>query len=256
MNIALFPIAAVVLVAYMTLVFLIAKQYNRIAFVDVAWAIGFVVLAALVAGLELSERTLLIVVLVNFWAIRLAQHLINRLQRKKGEDPRYEAIASKWSKKYYWLRAYLSIFLLQGVLVLIVGLPIIMASGDSHNFASVLAITGGVVWGLGFIYELIADKQLETFLGNDKNKGKLLETGLWRYSRHPNYFGELVQWYGIAIIASGAVWGWVGFIGPIVLTILIRYVSGVPPIENRKKQDKTYQAYMSRTNALIPKLQR
>jgi steroid 5-alpha reductase family enzyme len=124
-----------------------------------------------------------------------------------------------------------------------------------------LFTAGYLVWVAGFLIEYNADKQLAVFLTQQKNKnnGKakgnkrgLLDTGLWRYSRHPNYFGELVQWWGIGLISLQTSYGWVGLFGPLLLTILIRFVSGVPPIEKRRADDPDYQAYQRRTNALVP----
>lgn len=244
---------AIALFAYMTVVFAIAYRRKRLDTVDAAWGGGFVVAASLVAGIQPSVRTILIVILVDIWAIRLMNHIIARSQKSSKDDPRYTELTKKWSKQNYWQRAYVSIFLLQGLLVLIVSLPTVFATGESLQYATPIMVVGTVVWLIGFVTEAIGDRQLRNFISKKTNKGKVLDVGLWRYTRHPNYLGEIVQWYGIGIIACSAAFGWIGLIGPVVLNLLIRYVSGVPPIENRKKQDPAYASYMQRTNALLPK---
>lgn len=239
---------------FMTIAFAAAYRRKRLDTVDAAWGIGFVIVAWLVAGLELQFRTLLIAVLVDIWAIRLTNHLTNRIRSKDKDDERYTVIARNWSKKYYWLRAYVSVFLLQGLLIVIVSLPVTFAAGESLPLAPLLAVIGTAVWLLGFCVESLADRQLRTFIAQPSNKGKVLDTGLWSRSRHPNYLGEITQWFGLGIIALGASWGWLGLIGPVVLMLLIRFVSGVPPIEKAKKKDPAYREYMRKTNPILPKL--
>jgi steroid 5-alpha reductase family enzyme len=244
-------INAIGLVVYMTVFFLVARARKRLDTVDTAWGGGFVVASVLVAGQTHYGRNILIAALIEVWAIRLTSHIVERSKKRK-EDPRYEAIAGKW-KGNYWLRAYFSIFLLQGVIIWIVSLPTVFAANPNLvKPAAVFIMLGAIVWAKGFIFEFFADRQLAQFISNPKNKGKLLDTGLWRYSRHPNYYGEIVQWIGIGIIACSARYGWVGLIGPLVLALTIVFISGIPPIENRKKTDKKYQEYTKHTSVLIP----
>jgi steroid 5-alpha reductase family enzyme len=240
---------AILLFIYMTLWFTAAKIRNRLDTVDTAWGLGFVVAAWAVAVQEQTSRSFVIALLVSVWGIRLANHIWQR-SKIKGEDPRYEEIASKW-KGNKWLTAFYSIFMTQGLLIWIVSLPIVMAAGTLRDGMSWLTIFGGVIWLKGFVIEAVADKQLGNFL-RTKNHPKLLQTGLWKYSRHPNYFGELVQWWGIGVIALQAAYGYIGLIGPLVISILIIFVSGIPPIERRKANDKEYQDYKRRTSSLVP----
>jgi steroid 5-alpha reductase family enzyme len=256
MNAALIAWNAGALLIYMSLVFAIAYKRKRLDTVDVAWGGGFVVVAWLVAGLEPQVRTLLIAILVDIWAIRLSNHIMERSKRRGEDDPRYTELASKWNQKNYWMRAYVSVFLLQGALVLLISLPTVFAAGDSLSFAVPLTVLGMLIWVAGFATETAADYQLQQFLNAKTNKGKVLDKGLWHYSRHPNYLGEITQWYGIGIIACSASYGWIGLIGPLVLNFIIRFVSGVPPIEKRKQKDPAYQKYMQHTNALLPRLLR
>lgn len=246
---------AVGLLVYMTVIFGVAYKRKRLDTVDGAWGGAFVVAATMVAGLQPTLRTIVIAVLIDIWAIRLSSHIIDRIRSHNQDDPRYTELASKW-KGNYWSRAYVSIFLTQGIAALIISLPTVFATGDDTTWSTPLLAAGIVVWVAGFITELVGDRQLRQFLADKKNKGKVLDSGLWHFSRHPNYLGELTQWYGIGIIACGAAWGWVGLIGPVALNILIRYISGVPPIERRKSKDPAYAAYIKKTNPILPRLQR
>ena len=246
---------AVALLVYMTAIFGVAYYRKRLDTVDAAWGGAFVVAATMVAGIQPTLRTIVIAILIDIWALRLSNHIIERIRSHDQDDPRYTELASKW-KGDYWQRAYVSIFLLQGLMALLISLPTVFATGDDNAWATPLLIIGGLVWLAGFVTEALGDRQLRAFLADKTNKGKVLDQGLWRYTRHPNYLGELTQWYGIGIIACGAQWGWIGLVGPILLNILIRFISGVPPIENRKKKDKAYAAYMTRTNPILPRLKR
>lgn len=254
MNAALIGWNAAALLLYMTVVFVIAYKRKRLDTVDIAWGGAFVVAAAMVAGLEPQPSTILILLLVNVWAIRLSSHIMDRAKKHTQDDPRYTEIAKKWGKQNYWQRAFASIFLLQGALALIVSLPTVFAAGEPLELAIPIMIVGTIVWLIGFMTEVLADRQLRQFLNQATNKGKVLNRGLWRYSRHPNYLGEITQWYGIGIIACSSSYGWIGLIGPLTLNILIRFVSGVPPIERRKAKDPAYKAYMQTTWPILPKI--
>ena len=122
------------------------------------------------------------------------------------------------------------------------------ASGEIN----LLVIIGFIVWLIGFYFESVGDKQLANFIHNPENKGKLMTEGLWKYSRHPNYFGEVTQWWGIWIIALSVPYGWVAIIGPITITILILFVSGVPLLEKKYKGRSDFEAYKKRTSIFIP----
>jgi steroid 5-alpha reductase family enzyme len=236
------------LFVYMTSWFIAARLRKRLDTVDIAWGLGFVVVAWVSALLRHSTRSWVIAVLVSIWGVRLASHIYRRAKTKQ-EDPRYEALARKW-KGNFWLRAYVSIFLLQGLLILIVSIPIVMATNHQYRDWSWLTIAGGLVWLIGFAIEATADRQLAAYSRLTK-RPKVLQKGLWKYSRHPNYFGELIQWWGIGIIALQTHHGWIGLFGPLVLSILIVFVSGIPPIERRRAKDLAYRAYQKKTSPLI-----
>lgn len=241
-------INAALLFVYMTAWFLVARWRQRLDTVDIAWGFGFVLAAWAAVILQPSFRSYVIAMLVTFWGLRLAAHIYKRSRIKK-EDPRYTEIASKW-KGNFWLRAYVSIFLLQGLLVWIISLPIVMATGRQLDGLNWLTTVGAIFWVVGFGIESVADYQIARYL-RQKNRPKVMQTGLWKYSRHPNYFGELLLWWGIGVIALQASYGWVGLIGPLVLSILIIFISGIPPIEKRRSKDSSYRAYQRSTSALI-----
>lgn len=239
----------ILVIVYMTAWFLLARKRQRLDTVDSAWGGGFVLIAWAVAVQQPSAASLAIALLVTIWSARLTLHIARR-SRRQGDDPRYVEMTRKW-RGNVWLRAYFSIFLLQGVLIWLVGLPITLAAGEPLAGLMWLVLAGTAVWLAGFVIEAIADRQLAGFLTVAKNKGKLLDSGLWHYSRHPNYFGELLQWWGIGLIALQASYGWIGLFGPLLLTLLIVFVSGIPPIEKRRQGDPAYQAYRRRTSPLI-----
>jgi steroid 5-alpha reductase family enzyme len=242
-------IAAVVLFLYMTLCFLIAYGRKRLDTVDIAWGLGFVLVAWSIVLQRSSGRSLLLAMLVSIWGIRLSNHIYQR-SKTRGDDRRYRELSSKW-RGNFWLRAYYSIFLLQGFLVLVISLPLIVAASNALPGWTWLGIAGALVWLFGFVIEAIADHQLAVFL-LQKDRPKVLQTGLWQYSRHPNYFGELTQWWGIALIALQVSYGWIGPLGPLVLSILIVFISGIPPIERHRAKDPEYRVYKRKTSALIP----
>ncbi|HMH30966.1 MAG TPA: DUF1295 domain-containing protein [Methylomirabilota bacterium] len=242
-------INAILVLVFMTLAFKVSWFRKRLDTVDPAWGLAFVLVAWAVVAQQPSKRSLLIAILVSVWGVRLALHLGKRSKNNK-EDRRYQELSAKWQGNF-WLRAYLSIFLLQGVLVWIVSFPVAFAAGNQLEGLAWLSVAGTVVWAVGFIFEAVADQQLANFVA-DKNHPKVMRTGLWRYSRHPNYFGELTQWWGIGIIALQTSFGWLGLIGPAVLTILIVFVSGIPPIEKRRVKDPEYRDYQKRTSSIIP----
>lgn len=235
---------------YMTLWFVVGRWRKKLNTVDVAWGSGFALVAWLVVIQQPSARSWLIAGLVTIWTLRLTNHLARRVF-SSGEDPRYRELSGKW-RGNFWLRAYFSIFMLQGLLVVIVSLPITLAASQPYAALSWLSGVGALIWLVGFTLEAIGDRQLRQFVSQPANKGKVMDQGLWRYSRHPNYFGEMTQWWGIGVIGLQTTGGVIGLLGPLTLTLLLRFVSGVPMIENRRKADPAYRRYMARTSMLMP----
>lgn len=249
-----FLISAVSVGLYFLAWFLFAHYKKRYDLVDVAWGGGFVVVAWVMQWVNSGSTffaQVLITILVTVWGVRLAYHIGWR-NFGKHEDKRYQQMRRKW-RGPTWLNALIKVFLLQGVLLFIVALPIIATATSQTVFNSDLWLTlGFAVWLSGFIVETIADYQLRRFIDDKNNKGKILQSGLWKYSRHPNYFGEVVLWWGIWIISMSINPVWWSVVGPLTITFLILFVSGVPLLERRYQGNKDYQAYKKRTSGFVP----
>ena len=187
---------------------------------------------------------------MTVWGLRLSWHILRRFLRNT-EDRRYLALAQKWGK-WAELRSYLSIFVLQGALMLVISAPVIAIMTTDSPPLQLLTLLGAVVWLIGFYFEAVGDRQLTQFLQNPHNKGKLMTTGLWRYTRHPNYFGEISQWWGIFVIALAVPYGLISIVGPLTVTILIVKVTGIPTVEANYKGRKDWQRYAAHTSKFLP----
>lgn len=244
--------ALIIVFIYVTVLALVAAVKRRNDLADVGWGLGFVVVTISTFAIRetYNNRHLLILALVTLWGLRLTLHIFSRWRKHKEEDFRYQAMREKW-KHLPLLQGYLQVFLLQGLLLVLVSMPILVANTYIADF-SWLDLVGAVVWIFGFWFEATADKQLKSFIAEPSNKGKIMSKGLWHYSRHPNYFGEITQWWGIGLIALGLPFGWIGLIGPLTITYLITKVSGVPLLEKRYADNKDYQAYAAKTSILVP----
>jgi steroid 5-alpha reductase family enzyme len=238
--------------AYMTGCFALSQYKGRNDIADVAWGLGFIVAAAasLATGAACSWRGILLFGLVLMWGLRLALHIHAR-NAGRGEDPRYRQWREAWGR-WFVLRSFLQVFMLQGVLLVIVSLPVIHANVSPSGPFAALDVLGLLLWLAGFLFEAVGDGQLLAHMRNPKNKGQLMTAGLWRYTRHPNYFGEVTLWWGLWLIACGAQDGWRTVIGPLTLTFLILKVSGIPMLERRYAGRADYEAYKRRTSAFLP----
>lgn len=248
----LFIQAAILVFTYMTLFFVAATIKKNNSIVDFGWGLGFVIIAvySLAAGGNFNNRTILITILVAAWGLRLFYHILQR-NIGKPEDFRYAAWREEWGK---WVvpRAFLQIFLLQGVIMLVIAYPIILNNTSSSASIGVFEIIGLFVWLLGYFFEVVGDKQLKDFLKTRKTKGKIMQTGLWKYTRHPNYFGEATMWWGIFLICLRSASGIFGIISPILITLMLLFVSGVPMLEKHYKDNQEFQEYAARTSMFIP----
>lgn len=236
---------------YMTAWFVVARMSGRTDVVDVAWGLGFVYVS-LVAWLIQGRPggvPLATLIFVAVWGARLAWHIGSRNFAKTEDDHRYQQFRTKWAGKY-WQTTYVRIFLLQGVLLLIVCSSAVASILPSAEPVRWLLITGYLLWGFGIGFESVADWQLSRFVRR-KKPGEIMQAGLWRYSRHPNYFGEVTVWWGAAVVAI-AVGQWWGIVGALLITVLITKVSGVPPLEKHYAGNPEFQKYKRRTSVLIP----
>jgi steroid 5-alpha reductase family enzyme len=235
---------------YMSIGFLIACIRHRNDIADVMWGMGFVILAwaaYLIGGGGIVG--LLVGVLVSVWGIRLSYHIYKR-NKGKAEDYRYAAWRQEWGKWFY-LRSYLQVFLLQGVL-LYIAVPVMMIMFTPAASLGLYAGVGVCIWLIGFFFEARGDAELARFLKDPQNKGTLIQTGLWRYTRHPNYFGEVTQWWGIWVIALSVPWGYLSVIGPLMITLLILKISGIPLLEKKMELHPDFAEYKRKTSIFFP----
>lgn len=249
----LFTVCATVVFCYMSVWFLLALARKDNSIADVAWGMGFMLLAWVTffyadAG---TVRHLVMNVCISVWAIRLSGYIYQRNAHKPGEDFRYRAWREAWGKNWVW-RSYLQVFLLQGFFMLLIALPLMVVANSGHTGWNRINSAGLIVFTIGFLFEAIADFQLAHFKSQESNKGKIMTSGLWQYSRHPNYFGEAVLWWGIFLMAVPLPYWYVALISPVLLTWLLTHVSGVPMLESKYKNNPQFEQYAQKTSAFIP----
>jgi steroid 5-alpha reductase family enzyme len=236
----------------MSLWFIVSLIKKRNDVADVGWGLGFVLLTW--ASFYLSGagewRELMVGLMVSVWGLRLAWHIYRR-NKGKVEDYRYKQWRIDWGKWFY-LRSYLQVYLLQGILLFLIVLPVLVINKNSGLSLGMLDFVGVAIWLLGFCFEAIGDAQLKKFIKNPENKGKLMQGGLWAYTRHPNYFGEVTQWWGIWLVALSVPGGIWAIIGPLTITILILKISGIPMLEKKMAENPEFAEYKRKTSIFIP----
>jgi len=244
-------ILAGILFGYFNLWYLVSRTIKRNDVADFAWGPGFVLLAwsSLAVGGYGHPKAWLVNILVTIWGLRLAGHIYSRI-KNKPEDYRYLQWRQEWGK-WFIIRSYLQVFMLQGLFMYIIAWPVMYINLNTSALGYSY-IPGIAVWIIGFAFEAIGDKQLAEFVRNPANRGKLIQTGLWRYSRHPNYFGEVTQWWGIFLLALTVSGGWITVFGPMTISGLILFVSGVPLLENKYRGRKDWEEYKRKTSVFLP----
>ena len=239
----------------MAVVWAICKKLNNAGFIDVAWAYGFGLLVAIYAVIGKGDplRTGVLTAMVALWSLRLGTHLLIRAAKyHPHENPRYSALRESFPQRP-WLM-FFGFFLLQGLIVGILSAPFAIALANPAPGLGPWEIAGLVVWVIGFVGETIADVQLKRFRTDPANRGSVCETGLWRYSRHPNYFFEWVIWIAYFLFAMGSPGGWLALIGPIIMGHFLVNVTGIPPAEAQALRSRggAYRAYQRTTSAIVP----
>ena len=241
-----------VAVGAMTALWLLSLALRNASIVDIFWGPGFVVLTGaylLIVG-EPSLRGALVAALVTVWAVRLALHIGVR-NAGHGEDFRYQ----KWRQEAggsFWWRSYFTVFLLQGVVLWVVSSPLLLAHGRPEAALGLLDLLAIGIWLVGFVFEVVADWQLSRFKASSENRGTVLRSGLWGLSRHPNYFGEALLWWGIGLLAVPA-GGCVALYGPALITFLLIRISGVAMLDSALVERKPgYADYIATTPAFVP----
>ena len=238
----------------MLLMWLLSLVLKNSSIVDIFWGLGFVIVTWLIFGLTPAgylPRKLMLNLLVTVWGLRLSLHILIR-NWGKAEDFRYQVWRREAGAQWWW-RSFFKVFLLQGLILWIVAVPLlaaqISAGPDRLTWLDWLALT---VWVIGFFFEAAGDFQLARFKANPANHGKLMQTGVWRYTRHPNYFGDAAQWWAYFLIASSA-GGWWSIFSPIIMTTLLMRVSGVTLLEKTMKAEKPgYADYIATTSEFVP----
>jgi len=245
-------VTAVVAAASFTALWLVSLVVKDASIVDPFWGPSFAIVAwtAYAAADDPGGRGLLAAVLVTVWAVRLGTHLAVR-NLGHGEDFRYQAFRRRWGSRF-WIVSLGTVFLLQAALMWIVSLPVQVAMVNGGD-PGPLAFSGVAMWAVGLFFETLGDYQLVRFQRNPDNKGRVMDRGLWRYTRHPNYFGDFSVWWGLFLVAvSGSASIWT-IIGPIVMSTLLLRVSGVALLEKSlSKRRPGYAEYAARTNAFFP----
>ncbi len=254
-----FLIPAVAIWILVTTLFLIAWFLKNNSIVDIYYGptfLGALLMSAAAADVTAHPLLLPMGFFLALWALRLSVR-IARKNLGKDEDWRYRVWRDAWSQRgraYLAARSYLQVFILQGFVIYLVFLPFTLVFAFGENYVAPLFFCGALVWAIGYAFEVIADHQLDHFLANPENTGKIMKYGLFRYSRRPNYFGESTLWFGMALMASALVpvyWIPVAFVSPLVITYVVYAITG-PITESRWKNNFSYQEYARETNYFFP----
>lgn len=248
---------ALAICGLMVLVWLLSLPLKDASIVDMFWGLGFILVAWTSWWHAPGDptRKLLIAVLITIWGLRLSGYIAWR-NIGHGEDPRYQAMRQKAGRRFPLL-SLVRVFLLQGVVMWVVSLPVQAGQiPESPAAFTWLDFVGIGVWFVGVFFEAVGDFQLARFKANPENQGQVMDRGLWRYTRHPNYFGDFLMWWGIYLIALAAspLRTWWSGIGPAIMSFFLMRVSGVTLLETSLKQSKgpAYERYIKQTNAFFP----
>ncbi len=230
--------------------FLVSLIKKKFSVIDIAWGLGFILISMIsYFHYPLSMKNAIMLLAVTVWGLRLALHIFVR-SRGEGEDPRYTKLREEW-QPHPNVHAYFKVFILQGIMMCVVSLPIWVGMIQEDKELSAVNVAGLILWGLGFVLETWSDAYLNWFKKQPDNKGKQCMSGPWKICRYPNYLGEISLWYGIYFLSLGSQ-NWWTIIGPGVINFLIVKFSGIPPQEERNFKKPGYAEYASRVPRLLP----
>lgn len=247
---SIFVLTGLTLAGAMFVMWLVSLAVKDSSIVDIFWGPGFVIVAWVVAlQVGWSPRGALTVGLVTAWGLRLAAYLAWR-NLGKGEDPRYQAMRRARGPSWWWKSLFI-VFVLQGVLMWAVSLPL-QASISRGGALGTLDVLATLVFSAGLLFESVGDWQLARFKARPEHKGRVMDQGLWRYTRHPNYFGDFLVWWGLfgLALAAGAWWT---VVSPLVMSFLLLRVSGVTLLEKAMRAKPGYEEYVRRTSSFFPR---
>jgi steroid 5-alpha reductase family enzyme len=249
-------LSAAALLVYVVAVWLLSLPLRDVSIVDPAWGVGFVIVAwiAFALGDGCRNRRLILAGLVTIWGLRLGGYLLLRKLRAPGEDPRYTEMRDRIEARgaRFWIVSLATVFLLQGALIWIVSLPV-QAAAPQPDRLGVLDALGALAWLIGVVFEATGDFQMQRFKADPANKGTVMDRGLWRYTRHPNYFGDFMVWWGLYLFALSTGGAWWSIAGPLVMSTLLIRVSGKGHLEQRMMQRPGYPEYVARTSGFFPR---
>jgi steroid 5-alpha reductase family enzyme len=245
--------AGLTVLAFMTAIWLVSLVLRNSSIVDIFWGPGFVMTGWLYFALTpegFLPRKMTLVVLLSTWGLRLGIHILRR-NWGKPEDFRYARWREEEGARWWWF-SFFKVFLLQGALMWIISAPLLAAQTNATpDRLTLLDYAAIVVWATGFLFEALGDMQLARFKADPANKGKVLNTGLWRYTRHPNYFGDSAQWWGYYLLAAAG-GGWWTIFSPALITFLLMRVSGVALLERTLTAKPGYRQYVETTSVFLP----
>jgi len=257
MNAPVWTYAALSIFLFASITFIPAFLLKKNDLADVIWGPGFLVSGAGAwlwgqPGRVADARLILAFSMIGLWALRLFWHVGRRNLLHREEDTRYLNWRKEWGRNWVW-RSYLQVFVLQGIFLLVINAPLLWILGSPSLPLDFFCFAGAFLWILGFLFETISDEQLRIFKTNPANKGRIMTSGLWSWSRHPNYFGEVVQWWGIFLLALPLPAGFLTVLSPIAITFLILKVSGVPMLEKLMENRAGFDVYRRRTSIFFPR---
>ncbi len=251
------------LLLYLIIAFIIGTIKKNNGLMDVFYGPGYFVVALtslilyfMING-TVNIRQIIITILVFIWAVRLGTYVFIR-NRGKPEDYRYQEMRERW-KTNIVLKSLIRVYIFQGIVIFIVAFPVWFVNISDNplllnllDFNGIILWIGALIWLIGFFFETIGDHQLRKFKKKPENKGKVMDKGLWKYTQHPNYFGEITQWWGLYVIALAVSFGFISFIGPLFITYMIIKVSGIKLLDKHYEGDDKYADYKKRTSTFFP----